>query len=812
MWEKSIARCVATALLVGGASLVWAGDVLEQGFSAPPLQSRTRCYWWWLQGNVDKAAITKDLEWMKRVGMGGGLIFHAGGAAGNMRENTPFAGPEFREQFKYAVQEADRLGLELTLTPQSGWNLGGPVVTLDQAAKHITWSELMVNGPRHEPIKLPLPPCQNGFYQEGRVIAYRLKGTVAGELARPQMTSSTAWWPLHPDVAMDGYEDTVFQFARRPQPVSADKPEWLRLDFEAPVTLGGVRIIAARRNVPKVGEWQVSDDGENFRTVQAFRAEKKGVLEFVFSAVTGRHFRLMIQETWEPSGRFEPAAQVAELALLDAEQKPLKFTRCNPPVARLMQKAAYYQDMNDSSITDPLPFTPGTEDVAAKDVLDLTDKLDAAGMLHWEAPEGRWQIMRFGGTFSGGHVSFSAGWAGPVLDHLDAGALRSYWAKVVDPLLDDIKPYLGKSFKGFETDSWEGGGMNWTARLPEEFRTRRGYDPVPYLPVFGGKIVESRAASNRFLYDWRKTIADMMADNHYGVMAKLAAERGLMIHCEAGGPHSMAFDALKNWGRCDWPMGEFWAGQSRYVMKGAASAAHIYGKPIVCGESFTSWIHWDDHLWRMQKPAFDHEACAGLNLVFWASTTCSPDAMGIPGQEMFAGTHFNPQVTWANQAQGFIGYLNRCQFMLQRGQFVADVAYYYGDQVPNIPGDKQSDPAKVLPEYDYDHLNEEMLLRMKAQDGRLVLPSGMNYRLLALPNLKTMSLEALKKVAELVKNGAAVAGARPERHPSLSGGAAAETQFNSLCEELWARARFPPTHPRRCWRGSVCSRILKRWK
>lgn len=186
--------------------------------------------------------------------------------------------------------------------------------------------------------------------------------------------------------------------------------------------------------------------------------------------------------------------------------------------------------------------------------------------------------------------------------------------------------------------------------------------------------------------------------------------------------------------------------------------------------------------------------------------------MGIPGQEMFAGTHFNPQVTWANQAQGFIGYLNRCQFMLQRGQFVADVAYYYGDQVPNIPGDKQSDPAKVLPEYDYDHLNEEMLLRMKAQDGRLVLPSGMNYRLLALPNLKTMSLEALKKVAELVKNGAAVAGRGQSgirRFPAVR----RRKRSSTPCvRSSGARARFPPTHPRRCWRGSVCSRILKRWK
>ena len=328
--------------------------------------------------------------------------------------------------------------------------------------------------------------------------------------------------------------------------------------------------------------------------------------------------------------------------------------------------------------------------------------------------------------------------------------------------------------------------------MPEEFRKRRGYDLAPFLPVFAWRVVESREASNRFLYDLRKTVGELMAENHYAPMAKLAARRGLMIHCEAGGPHPGPFDALRNWGRCDWPMGEFWVQSphrptedSRFFMKGPASAAHIYGKPIACGEGFTSvGPHWRDTLWSSQKPTFDHEACAGLNLTFWHAFTCSPESMGVPGQEYFAGTHFNPQITWANQAHAFIAYLNRCQFLLQQGRFVADVCYYYGDHVPNVPGRKQTDPAKVLPTYDYDYLNEEMLLQMTVKDGRLVLPCGMSYRLLVLPDLKVISLEVLKKVQELVQAGGAVAGPRPERHPSFSGGAAADQGFHEALRRV----------------------------
>jgi len=650
--KKKLMLC-GFALVITAVMSFGAGDPLADGWENPPLQARLRAYWWWLNGNVTKDSITRDLEWMKSIGMGGGLIFDAGGATQGGHTQVPqgpvFGSPEWRELFRHTLKEADRLGLEIGLSIQSGWNLGGPLVTAEKAAKIITWSQLQVQGPTNLAVALPKPQRINGdFYKDSFILAYRLK----------------------------------------------------------------------------------------------------------------------------------PSAN-------------------NHPIKLLDKKSAFHElGMRASDCSGLLfddPAVPGEEDVLAKDVIDLTSKLDKDGRLSWEAPEGAWMIMRFGYTISGAHVSTcSPAWNGLALDYLDAGALRWYWQEVVDPLIADAGPLAGKVWKMVQTDSWEMGGMNWTDKFPEEFKKRRGYDVWPWLPVIAGRIVENRDASNKFLADFRRTIADCVADNHYGTMAELAHKHGMGIQPESAGPHTAPLDGLKCYGRSDWPMSEFWVPSphrpgdgDRFYVKQASSAAHIYGKPVVCAEGFTSiGPQWNDLLWSSQKPSFDHEACAGLNLVFWHTFTCSPKEMGIPGQEYFAGSHFNPQITWAKQAPAFVGYLNRCQFVLQQGQFAADVLYYYGNHVPNFARLKQDDPAKVLPQYDYDVINEEVLLeKLTVKKGLLVIPgeADMSYRVLVLPGIKVLSLEAARKIRELVKAGAVVIGPKPER----TTGRQDDAEFKSIVEELW---------------------------
>jgi hypothetical protein len=448
------------------------------------------------------------------------------------------------------------------------------------------------------------------------------------------------------------------------------------------------------------------------------------------------------------------------------------------------------------------PGVEGEEDALLKDIVNITDKMSTGGTLSWQVPSGRWVVLRFGYTLNGAEVSTSSNdWKGHVIDYMDAEIFKSYWNMVLDPLLNAVGPYLGTTLKYLDTDSWECGGANWTRHFQREFSKRRGYCLTKYLPVIAGKIIESREVSNRFLADFRKTLGDCVADNHYRVFAEMAHARGLGIHPESGGPHAGPFDALKCMGRSDIPLGEFWVPSphrsrpyERFYSKQASSVAHIYGLKYVGAEAFTSiGPHWDDVLWSSQKPTFDHEVCSGLNLCFIHTFTCSPEAMGLPGQEYFAGTHFNPNVTWWEYAGAFLDYLHRCQFLVQQGRFVADVLYYQGDHVPNLVRLKEADPAHVLPGYDYDVVNEEILLsKTGVRDGWIHLDSGMEYRLLVLPDHKVLSLAALKKIQQLVADGAVVVGEKPLKTVSLEGYPACDSQFQTIADKVWGTGSVSP--------------------
>lgn len=648
---------------------------LEQGFASPPLEARTRCFWWWLSGNVTKEAITRDLEEMRAKGYGGALIFDADNSnyKNNVRvEAGPmFGSPAWMELYTHAVREADRLGLELGLNIQSGWNLGGPTVTPQESAKQVVWSEVSVRGGTPVDLALPVPKHRSGFYRDIAVLAY----------------------PVNPS-SKD----------RRPRPIS-----------------------------------------------------------------------------------------------------------------QLEQKAAYREIGGSAPDCRPLledrPAIPGEEDALLTDIVMLTAMMDTGGRLRWKAPRGDWRVLRFGYTVTDAKVSTASGdWQGPVVDYMSTAVLEAYWYRHVQPLLDAIGPLAGTTLKYLHTDSWECGGMNWTEGFEKEFAARRGYDPAPYLPVLAGAIVESRDVSNRFLADFRKTIGDAVAENHYEVFAEMSHARGLSVHPESGGPHAGPFDGLKCLGRSDMPMGEFWVPsphrpkpENRFFVKQAASAAHIYGKRLVAAEAFTSiGPHWGDVLWKSVKPSFDHEACAGLNLSFIHTFTCSPASMGLPGQEYFAGTHFNPNVTWWDKAGAVVGYMNRSHFLLQQGTFVADVCHYYGDHVPNIVQRKEADPAGALPVFDYDVINEELLLsQLTVENGGFSLPSGMTYRVLVLPDHAILSLDALEKVRQLVMEGGTVLGPKPARTASLSGYPASEKAFLRVADELWGEGELPKTGQRGTGEGRI---------
>ena len=649
-------KTAAIVLCLISLSVLRAGS-LETDFRNPPRQAGVRCWWWWLNSNVTKEAITRDLEAMHDKGFSGAMIFDAGtelrwGPDRNVPNGPMFSSPAWTELYLHALEEAKRLGLELGLSIQSGWNLGGPFITLDDKAKQITWSEVQVEGPARIEQTLPIPKSNYKYYRDICVLAYPNKNLL-GTIRRP-ISHLTA---------------------------------------------------------------------------------KSGARELGGSA---------------PDCRFL---------------------------------------LNDH------PSVDGEEDALLKDIINVTDKISEDGLLEWNVPAGKWTVLRIGYTPTKAHVATSSdNWKGHVIDYLSKDVFDRYWYNTVDPLLQKAEPMAGTVLKQLETDSWECGGMNWSPGFAEDFKRYCGYSIIKYLPVVAGKIIENREVSNAFLADLRKTIAHCVSENHYKSFAEHAAQYNMGIQPECSGPHAAPLDGITNYSHSDIVMSEFWIPsphrpnpENRFFIKQASSAAHIYGKQYVGAESFTSLRkpHWADELWHDLKPAMDFEYSEGLNVIFFHTFTCSPKAMGIPGQEYFAGTHVNPQVTWWDLSKPFMDYMNRIQAVVQRGTFVADVLYYYGDHVPNIAVHKGFNRAGALPGYDYDVTNEEVLLKLYVVDGNVVVPSGLSYRVLVLPDHKVLSLAVLEKVQTLLKQGATVLGPKPERLVSLVGGESAQRKFHKLADRLW---------------------------
>jgi hypothetical protein len=777
---------------------------LEQGWSQPPRLARTRVWWWWLNGNTDKEAITRDLEAMKANGIGGANVIDAGGDAqeGNIRlpHGPDFASPAWRELFRHAMAEADRLGLEIGFNIQSGWNLGGPTVTIEESSKKVTFSKVAIEGGKAVDMKLPEPPATGGFYRDVAVLAVPLTGD---EKQTAKVSASSSQTNQEATKAMDGSPDTFWVSATNQagKGPAVDRPQWLEIRLDRPQRADRLVITPRPGYGPKRGKIQVIDGGAP-RDLVEFSMKAAAPATVRFPAAEVKALRVLFVDAWDPNSASPRNVQVAELALFSGDQRVAGGSSAGGAKISDLDQKAYFKYPGQFTATEAWhllkvdPEQPGDATCKPENVVDLTALTDSSGRLRWTAPAGRWEILRFGYTASGAHVStHSEGAGGNAIDYLDRATLDSYWTKVLDPIFAEVKPYLGKSLRFLHTDSWELGPVNWTRLMPGEFKRLRGYDIKPYLPVLAGHIVGSRDVSTRFLNDFRRTLADLMAENKYAGFSEKAHAIGLGIHPESGGPHAGPMDALRNLGISDVPMGEFWStsprhrvrDDQRFFVKQTTSAAHTYGRRVSLAEAFTNIGRYWQHDPRSLKATFDRAACEGHNLTMWHTFPSSAKVHGIPGAAYFAGEHFNPNVTWWTQGKAFIDYMNRCHFFLQQGVGTSDVLHFYGENVPAFVRLKRDDPAKCLPGYDYDVIDMRALLERVSVDasGNLVLPEGTSYRVLSLVPHDAVSLPVMKHLAKLVEQGVTMVGPKPARQYSLSGGSAGDAEFAALCDKLW---------------------------
>lgn len=433
-----------------------------------------------------------------------------------------------------------------------------------------------------------------------------------------------------------------------------------------------------------------------------------------------------------------------------------------------------------------------------KDIIDLTDALSADGTLRWQAPEGAWRIFRFVCTNTGQSLIVpSPKSSGLFIDFLDPDATRRHMQEIMDRLEITPANAAESGLNYLEVDSMElHEGNPWTDKFPQWFQKYHSYDVVQWLPILAGWTIEDKDTSDRFLYDYKKTVSDLLIHSHYETGSKFLEEYGMEFVGEAGGPgppiwDTCPVDALKALGNVGIPRGEFWIQhRNMFLIKEVASASHIYGKPIVDAESFTTWRRWEDSPFVL-KMAADRAFAEGLNRLTIHGYAHSPDNAGLPGWTYHAGIDINPNTTWWPYARPFMDYLSRCSYLLQQGLPVADVLWYYGDQAPNFFPKFHDVPEKPrLPGlgrgYDYDVVNSDVILnRLKVKNGRFVLPEGITYKVLAFPPDASMPLEVLEKIESFVDQGGVVVGTPPKQTPGLFEHQARTKALQEIASQMW---------------------------
>ncbi|MGC8639259.1 MAG: glycosyl hydrolase [Isosphaeraceae bacterium] len=447
------------------------------------------------------------------------------------------------------------------------------------------------------------------------------------------------------------------------------------------------------------------------------------------------------------------------------------------------------------------PASPSTSPIMIEPsrISDLTARMAADGRITWDVPAGKWTILRLGHTTTGvQNAPAPASGRGLECDKLSRAGIEANFAGLIAKVTKDVGASADKGLVATHIDSWENGSQNWTERMKEEFRNRRGYDMTPFLPVMTGRVVTSLEVSERFLWDLRRTISELVIANYAGRMSQLAHQHGLRFTAEAYGSPC---DHLPYAGQADEPMGEFWVGGGAIeTCRGMASAAHTYDKTIVGAEAFTAT---DSERWT-QHPASikalgDQAFCEGINRFVFHRYALQPWADVRPGMTMGPwGVHYERTQTWWNWAGPWHDYLARCQFFLRQGQFVADVCFLQPEAPP------YGFIGHTVPGYGWDECSADVVMnRMSVRDGRLVLKEGMSYRLLVLPESTTMTPELLGKIKELVEAGATVLGPRPGRSPSLRGYPKCDEQIKGLADRLWGDCDGTTIKERRVGQGRI---------
>ncbi len=809
--------CLAAAL---GAQAAAPTSPSPDAFLSPPVQARPMVYWDWICGNVNREAITRDLEHMKKVGLGGGLLFDVPTLKGSYAACPPdgpvnFMSDEWLDLVNFAAEESHRLGLDFGVVLCAGWNTGGPWIKPKDNNQLLASSTTHVTGPSRQPVILR-PPSTDPDYVDVAVLAWpssdKESRLMTGE--NPAITVNGKPGGDRLLGAMtDGDRGTA---ATVPAPKKGS-PTVITFEFSKPVTVDHLYIQEDPRQGITSGRLEADVDG-SVKILADLKSDGPTPISVDFPPVTAKTFRLVASEI-PKLGNLRDALRLFEVDLVEPGKRPASEPEIRNWALKNASNTALGKRRGKSLLPmdhlEPTPDTGRTSTISPQSVLDLTGKLGPDGKLAWDAPAGSWTIMRMGMVPAHSRTYNAEGRKGNEdaleSDKMSADATLLHYKTMAGAIYKHLSPEGRKGLSYFEVDSWEGEENLWTKGFLDEFKKLRGYDLTPYLPVFEGKIVGDGATSDRVLWDYRRTIGDLNIRNHFKKLADLCHEDGVKLCAESGHGFQSNMDAIGSLAQVDYPAGEFWySGRDnrgydvRNSVKDASSTVNVYGKSFGLFESFTTGQF--QNFWPSPldlKKLGDYAMSEGVSRMFIHGMWLDPIVGNTPpGTSWSAGIHVGPSITWMPDGRAFFDYLSRCQYLLQAGAADKDVLYFYGDGMPNIAPKRDELPFNLPVGRDYDATDSRAIRVISVKNGILTLPHGSTYRTLVLPPLDTMLPETLEAVSRLVKDGAVVGGQKPLRSPSLSGQPEADRKIKRLADELWGE-NPGPSGSKQTGKGSV---------
>ena len=746
-------------------------EQLRNGFTSLPDSIQTTVYWHWLAGNISKESVIGDLESMKAAGINRAFIANIGlqpheVPTGDVR----FLSDEWWEILHAALKKATELDIEIGIFNSAGWSqAGGAWVKPEQSMRRLASVRACLSG--GQTVRLPLPKPSPDF-QDVKVLAYpslRTQEMTLRQASEVRFTQSDASLDFRTDTAV-----TLRSLRCHPLPV--------------PILAQAVLSVKRDNGYEKVKSFRI--DRRRDRLDVGF--DPYAPVSVSFPATTGKEFRL------EFTG-LNPGCGFREITL---SSLPVVENFEEKTFAKMFQEPLPY--WKEYQWAEQVEVDDASLLVHAGRVTDISGYLQGDTLL-WEVPPGEWEIVRTGmlPTYVTNFPALEGDGLGLEVDKMSKTHLQAHFDAFIGEIYRRIPAEDRKTWKVVVADSYEVGGQNFTDDFLASFERAYGYSAVPFLPVFDGTVVESQDASDRFLWDMRKLVAEQLSYNHVGELTRLSHQHGLTTWLENYGHWGFMGEFLQYGGQADEVAGEFWSegDLGNVENRAASSCAHIYGKRKVSSESFTCGGKAYSRYPRVMKQRGDLFFSEGINNSLLHVYISQKPEYKRPGLNTWYGNEFNRNNTWYSHLDLFTDYLKRCNFMLQQGLNVVDVCYFIGEDTPKMTGITQ--PA--LPKgYQFDYINAEVILRdMTVKDGMLTLPHGTSYRMLVLPELKTMRPGLLAKIKQLVADGGVILGPRPERSPSYENYPHADEHVRDMAGQLWGDVDGVQTRSARFGKGLV---------